>query len=88
MAQSEKPVIQWNKIRNISTTLTCAYVVGGVIGSKLAGQPIQWMDIMSETVEFFGMCYSLGLSWNFIYNHIQNAKAKRAQKYQENQNVR
>ena len=88
MAQSEKPVIQWDEIFNASIKIQGAYIIGCAIGSKLGGQPIQWINIMSESLKFFNWCYALGVSWNFIYNHIQNAKNKRAQKYQENQNVR
>ncbi len=87
MSQSETPSIQWDKIFNTSIKLTCPYFLGLVVGSKL-GQPVQWIDIMSETFEFLSTCYALGVSVNFIYNQIQNIKAKRAENLKNNQNGR
>ena len=87
MSQSEKPSIQGDKIFNTSVKLTCPYFIGLVVGSKL-GQPVQWIDIMAETFGFFGACYALGVTGNFIYNQIQNIKARRAEKLKNNQNGR
>ena len=87
MAQQEKPVIQWDKIFNISVKLTCPYFLGIMTGSKL-GQPVQWIDIMFETFVFLGACYGLGVTGNFIYNQIQSIKAKRAAKLKNTQNGR
>ena len=87
MAQSEKPTIYWDKIFNVSMKFTCPYFLGLMVGSGLK-QPVQWIDIMSETFEFLSACYALGISINFIYNHIQSIKAKRAENLKNNQNGR
>lgn len=85
---SEKPVIQYDKIFNVSMKLTGTYIVGLAVFSKLFELPVQWIDILEEGFDLFIVLYILGASVNFIYNHIQNAKAKRAKDYKNNQNIR
>lgn len=87
MSQSEKPSVQWDEIFNTSIKFTCPYFLGLVVGTGLK-QPVQWIDIMSATCEFFSICYALGVTGNFVYNKIKDFQNKRIKNYQNNQNGR
>ncbi len=87
MSQSEKPSIQFDKIFNTSVKFTCPYFIGLLVGSGLK-QPVKWIDVMFETFVFLGACYALGVTGNFIYNKIQNIKARHAEKIKSDQNIR
>lgn len=88
MAATENNGINWEKIFGTSIKITVPYIIGITVGSKYMEHNIGWIDVMTQGILAFCVCYLSGALLNGIYNIINTQKNKQLPEHQNNQNGR